>query len=755
MTRFFRLLATIIWIGPLGTVLPSLSLADDSPPDAETKAASDSRPLTVEQIVNQVRPSLVTISTVGREGQEHGLGTGFVVSDTGLIATNLHVIGEGREFRVELSDGTNLPVVAVHASDRIRDLAVVQVERGDHALQPLPLVAAAELKQGEPIVLMGNPLGLKHSVVSGVVSALREVEGQEMIQLAVPIERGNSGGPVVDLLGRVRGIVNMKSLREENVGFAIDAQHLQSLLDQPNPIAIARWTTIGAIDTNQWTPLLGARWRQRAGRIMVSEPGAGFGGRSLCLSKTEPPELPYELAVSVKLNDEAGAAGLVFHSDGSDKNYGFYPTNGKLRLTCFQGPTVFAWTILQDVESEHYIPGEWNRLKVRVESDKLLCYVNDHLVLESRDQTYTSGKIGLAKFRETEAEFKNFHVAKELAGMELTSDEAKEFAALIDSLPKLLAVRPQELAPLNAHADAAQAILLRRADELQRRAEELRHVAHDVHVRGVVAELGKLAHGTGPNSDLDLLRAALWLAKLDERDIDVEAYVAQVDQMAGEIRGKLADNADEATRLAALTTYLFEENGFHGSRNEEYYHSANSYLNRVIDDREGIPVTLSVLFMELGKRLDLNIQGVGLPGHFVVKHVAAESEQLIDVFERGKLLTREEAAEIVRLHGQRDLTDADLATTPKLDILVRMISNLGGLAESQSDGEALLRYLEALVAIEPESADYRLQRARLRAYVQRLAAAVEDLDWLLEQQPEGLDLDRVHEMRDELLRRIE
>ena len=63
---------------------------------------------------------------------------------------------------------------------------------------------------------------------------------------------------------------------------------------------------------------------------------------------------------------------------------------------------------------------------------------------------------------------------------------------------------------------------------------------------------------------------------------------------------------------------------------------ANSYLNRVIDDREGIPVTLSVLYMELGGRLGLDIRGVGLPGHFVVKHVPGEGdEQLIDVFERG------------------------------------------------------------------------------------------------------------------------
>ena len=221
-------------------ILLALSRGNDALLAAEPTADSPAvQTLTVEQIVERVRPSLVTIATTGREGGEHGLGTGFVVSADGLIATNLHVIGEGREFTVELSDGTNLAVESVHASDRHRDLAVVKVSPMGRTLSPLDLDNASTLNQGQPVVVMGNPLGLKHSVVSGIVSAVREVEGKEMIQLAIPIERGNSGGPVVDMQGRVHGIVNMKSLREDNVGFAVDAKHLQLLLNQPNPISLS------------------------------------------------------------------------------------------------------------------------------------------------------------------------------------------------------------------------------------------------------------------------------------------------------------------------------------------------------------------------------------------------------------------------------------------------------------------------------------------------------------------------------------
>lgn len=722
--------------------------------DEPTSAANAAQSLTVEQIVERVRPSLVTISTTGREGGEHGLGTGFVVSADGLIATNLHVIGEGREFSVELSDGTNLVVESVHASDRHRDLAVVKVSPMGKVLSPLDLDNAGTLSQGQPIVVMGNPLGLKHSVVSGIVSAVREVEGQEMIQLAMPIESGNSGGPVVDMQGRVHGVVNMKSLREDNVGFAVDAKHLQLLLKEPNPISLSRWATIGAIDEHQWTPLLGARWRQRAGKIFVTGQGTGFGGRSLCISTVEAPKPPFELAVNVKLDDEAGAAGLIFHADGGDKHYGFYPTNGKLRLTCFNGPTVFTWQILQDVDTPHYRPGEWNQLKVRIEPDKLQCFVNEQLVMESHDRTYTSGKIGLAKFRQTEAEFKQFRFADKLAETQLGGDELARFAALIEGLPTLPTLRPDDIAPLLEKAEASASLLGRRADELVRRAEELRKTAQDVRVQGVAKKLAELVNAE--DGDFDLLRGALLVAKLDELDIEVDAYLAQVDQMAEEIKRSFAEDADDAAKFAKLNEYFYVENGFHGSRSDEYYHRANSYMNRVIDDREGIPVTLSVLYMELGQRVGLDIQGVGLPGHFVVKHVRPGNEdQLVDVFERGKLLSKDDAAALVRLHANRALTEADLEATPKRDILIRMVRNLGGLAEAKTDGEALLRYLEALVAIEPDSAEYRQQRAGLRAFGNRYAAAIDDFDWLLEREPPGIDLERIQGMRAALLERLD
>ncbi|HEV3144558.1 MAG TPA: S1C family serine protease, partial [Gemmataceae bacterium] len=216
--------------------------------------------LSVEQLAERGRKSLVVITSGGRDGQKHGIGTGFVISRDGLIATNLHVIGEGHPINVELADGSKHEVTVVHATDRAGDLAIIRIEAKD--LMPLELGDSEKLKDGQGVVVLGNPQGLKHSVVSGVVSSRRVLDGRSMIQLAIPLEPGNSGGPVLDRQGKVQGIVTMKSAVTENLGFAIPINALKPLLQKPNPVAMDKWLTLGALDSEEWTPLFGAHWRQ-------------------------------------------------------------------------------------------------------------------------------------------------------------------------------------------------------------------------------------------------------------------------------------------------------------------------------------------------------------------------------------------------------------------------------------------------------------------------------------------------------------
>lgn len=722
---------------------PAASAGQPTAQPADEQAAS------VVQLAEQARKSVVVITVSGRDGRQQGLGSGFIVSADGLIATNLHVIGEARPISVQTADGKKFEVTEVHAFDRPLDLALIRVNAKD--LPALALGDSDSLKQGQPIVAIGNPHGLKHSVVAGVVSGTREIEGRQMIQLAIPIEPGNSGGPLLDMQGRVHGLLTMKSAVTENLGFAMPSNALKTLIARPNPTLMSRWLTIGTLDPQEWTTLFGARWRQRAGRILVDGVGSGFGGRSLCLSQLSVPETPFEVAVSVKLNDEEGAAGLVFCANGSDVHYGFYPSNGLLRLSRFSGPDYQSWEVLANVKNVNYRRGEWNALKVRFEKGKIQCFVNDSPAIESTDGTLTGGKVGLAKFRTTEAEFRSFRVGKELPSLRVADDVTVRLKQVIDELPADAAARPEAAAKFADDGSAGVAALRERARELEQQSQQLKKLAHAVHHRRVEKELTGLLDKP-KDDEIDLFHAALLVALLDNDEVDVEGYCQELDRMAREISKEFAAEADEPTRLAALNKYLFDEHGFHGSRGD-YYHRSNSYVNEVLDDREGLPITLSVIYIELARKIGLKVVGVGLPGHFMVRHEPSQGDsQLIDVYERGQVFPRADADKLVREAYQRPPTDADFAAASKRAIIVRMLHNLRGVAYRASDADGMLRYVNATLAISPTEGEDRLFRAMLLRQSGRRAEAIVDADWLLEHHPEGINLNEVDKLRRDLER---
>jgi serine protease Do len=741
-------LLSLCWVGDVTAQIP-----DRQAPDPSTE--SNERVLTAAELVDLVRPSLATIRVEDRAGNERGMGTGFVVSSDGLLATNLHVIGEGRSFVVQMADGTNPKVLAVEASDHKLDLALIRIAVDpDNPLRPLAL-SDQEVRQGTPVIAMGNPWGLEKSVVSGVTSAIRRIGGRNLIQMAMPIEFGNSGSPVVDHHGKVVGIVNMKSATEQNIGFAIQSESLQLLIDKPNPVPIDGWSTIGAMNPERWTPLFGGRWREHGGRISVSGIGSGFGGRSICLAVRDVPAPTFEIAVTVKLDDEAGAAGLVFHSDGNQRHYAFYPTNGKLRLTSFEGPTVFSWRILADKPSQHYRPGDWNELRVRVEKNKLLCFVNGQLEIESSDTTFTKGQVGLAKFRQTEAEFRRFRVGEQLS-KQLSADAFQQAAKAIDELPPFEELVDEQLKRLSNSAEANIAFLALRARQRKDQAESLKNevqqlekLLRDIDLQVVAKEFGEAVAA----EEVDLLDGALLIARFAEPDLESQIYVSKVAQMAERIRDSLPADATEADRFAALNTFLFSTWGYHGSR-FEYYDRANSFINRVIDDREGLPITLSVLYIEVGRRLGLKIEGVGLPGHFVVRYVPTEGEpQLVDVFDGGTLLTQEEAEMLILARGGPPLTREHMLAADGKEILARMLRNAYAIAHSEEDKEAQLKFLEGLLVLDPDSIQFRGLRAVVRRETGRRAAAIADLDRILESDVPQETLDEIRRIREFFQRR--
>ena len=701
---------------------------------------------TVEQVAETVQKSLVVLEATGREGRLHGEGTGFAIADD-LIATARHVIGDGRPIHLLLPNGRRPKVTHVHAHAASVDVLILRTE--PHGLPPLELAGPGTAKPGVNVVALGHPHGLRNSVVAGVISGRREIDGISMIQLAMAIEPGNSGGPVVDSQGVVLGMVTLKSAASDNIGFAIPIRHLKTLLASPNPVPIDRWIRIGALD-GRWEVTHGGTWKQRAGRISPESPGTGFGGRTLCLLK-KVPHLPVEIEVSVRLDDERGAAGLAFHADGNHRHYGFYPSAGNLRFTRFDGPAVESWTILHNEPHSVYRSGDWNTLKVRVESEKMDCYVNGEHVFTSVDSVLLPGHVGYAAFRGTRAQFRSMTIAPSIPSSGPTDEQQERIAKILET------VRPSrppvgvidQLLPLGPKTDAE---LRKQADLLEAKARRIRHLADDLHAARVRTRLLDLltpdADESEPNEETDLLHAALLLAQLDNPDVRPAEYIERVDLMAEEIRSGLSDTPNEERRLAALDRWLFEENGFRGGI-QQYYTRANSYLNEVIDDREGLPISLSVLYMELARRLDLNVAGIGMPGHFIVQFRSAENpatREWIDVFHRGRRLSQQDVQRHIRAQGLPLLPQFTEVSTSQ-QIIERMLRNLLNLAESDRDDRQVLKYLEVLLALSSDNSEFRAKRLELRARSGLIEAAIEDADWFLEHQPRGADIGRLEQLK--------
>jgi serine protease Do len=208
---------------------------------AGTTPEGQRRALRPAEIVQRSKPAIVRIEV--RAAQAEGMGTGFVLSADGRVATNLHVIGGATEIDVVLLDGTRLPVKEIAATDPARDLAVLSVTPAA-PLATVPLGNSDEVQAGDPVVAISNPLGvLDYTVSDGLISSVRQVTGDlTILQISAPISQGSSGGPLFNQYGEVIGVATFISGAGQNLNFGIPSNYLQPLLarnDHITPQALA------------------------------------------------------------------------------------------------------------------------------------------------------------------------------------------------------------------------------------------------------------------------------------------------------------------------------------------------------------------------------------------------------------------------------------------------------------------------------------------------------------------------------------
>jgi regulator of sirC expression with transglutaminase-like and TPR domain len=239
----------------------------------------------------------------------------------------------------------------------------------------------------------------------------------------------------------------------------------------------------------------------------------------------------------------------------------------------------------------------------------------------------------------------------------------------------------------------------------------------------------------GPDERIDLAEAALLIAAEAYPDLDVSRYLDMLDEIAAGAAPALRACTTDAERVRRLVHYLASERQFRGNEND-YYDPRNSFLNDVLERRTGIPITLALVYIEVARRLDLAVVGVGFPGHFLAKH-PGPTELIIDPF-HGQLVSAAECAERLRVMVGREVPlDAShlRAATPR-EILVRMLRNLKQIHLQARDPGAALACSERILLVEPDLPPELRDRGLLYAQLEWYPAARADLERFLALAPD-------------------
>ena len=247
-----------------------------------------------------------------------------------------------------------------------------------------------------------------------------------------------------------------------------------------------------------------------------------------------------------------------------------------------------------------------------------------------------------------------------------------------------------------------------------------------------------------PDPEVGLAEAALLIAAQEYEGLDVRAYQVRLDEMGRALRARLDDEPRPERAVMALNHYLFQELGFKGNT-EQYYDARNSYLNEVLDRRTGIPITLSLVYIEVGRRAGLEVEGVGLPGHFVVRVQTPARGLLVDPFHGGTLLSEKDCQErLDRIFGGKlQLEPKMLRPCGHKDMVERVLRNLKAIHLRDEDRLRALRVVDLLVALQPASAEDLRDRGMLYAALDCYGIAARDLESYLALAPRAKDAEEL------------
>jgi regulator of sirC expression with transglutaminase-like and TPR domain len=246
-----------------------------------------------------------------------------------------------------------------------------------------------------------------------------------------------------------------------------------------------------------------------------------------------------------------------------------------------------------------------------------------------------------------------------------------------------------------------------------------------------------------PPQNASLAEGALLIAAEEYRTLDIDEWLARLESIGATLHRRLRSDISPTEALLALNCYLFDELGFSGNA-QDYYDLRNSFLNEVIDRRLGIPITLAIVYVEVGRRIGLPLHGVSFPNHFLVKCTLRDGAVILDPFARGASLGMDELKQ--RLHAfARDLEIDEgsmkkmLAAAAPNEIFARLLRNLRAIYLSKEERLKALRASDRIVQLLPHAAEEYRERAQLYLELECFRAALTDFRSYLRMKPEASD----------------
>jgi len=248
-----------------------------------------------------------------------------------------------------------------------------------------------------------------------------------------------------------------------------------------------------------------------------------------------------------------------------------------------------------------------------------------------------------------------------------------------------------------------------------------------------------------PEKDIRLAEAALYIASDEYPKMDIAAYLTVLNQWASSLK-KDCMRKPKAQRLDLLNSLLFEEMQFSGNI-DNYYDPKNSFLNDVIDSRKGIPISLSVIYLELAWHLGLDATGIGFPGHFLVRINDHGKMVYVDSFYRGRVMTADDCMEFWNdiSEGELEFQESFLSSMNKHQILIRMLRNLKSIYLEQKSYRKLTRVMDKLIIMNPHLPEEVRDRGIIYYQMQAYRLALKDFEGYLSTAPESDDAGVIHQ----------